>query len=138
MDPTLHIRIETISKKVGRTRWNSIKPSKDTTISWKGYGICFLGFQRHIVIDYLEEAKTIKRDYYCALLDKFQEEITRKQPYLLKKRCIFLKDNAPVHKSIKTMAKINELSFELLPHPPYSPDLALSDFYLIQNLKRWL
>ena len=25
---------------------------------------------------------------------------------------------------MKTMVKLNELSFELLPHPPYSPDLA--------------
>ena len=36
------------------------------------------------------------------------------------------------------MAKINELHFELLPHPPYFPDLASSDFYLSPNLKRWL
>ena len=36
------------------------------------------------------------------------------------------------------MAKINELRFELLPHPPYSPDLAPSDFYLFPNFKRWL
>ena len=31
-------RIETRSKTVGRARWNCTKTSKDTTISWKGYG----------------------------------------------------------------------------------------------------
>ena len=36
------------------------------------------------------------------------------------------------------MAKINELHFELLPHPAYSPDLASSDFYLFPKIKRWL
>lgn len=36
------------------------------------------------------------------------------------------------------MAKIHELKFELLPHPPYSPDLAPSDFHLFPNLKKWL
>ena len=36
------------------------------------------------------------------------------------------------------MAKINELRFELLPHPPYSPNLLSSGFYLSPNLKRWL
>lgn len=36
------------------------------------------------------------------------------------------------------MAKINELKFELLPHPPYSPDLAPSDYHLFPNLKKWL
>lgn len=31
-----------------------------------------------------------------------------------------------------------ELGFELLPHPPYSPDLAPSDFFLFSDLKRML
>ena len=42
-----------------------------------------------------------------------------------KKKVLFHQDNAPCHKSMKTMLKLNELSFELLPHPPYSLDLAL-------------
>jgi len=36
------------------------------------------------------------------------------------------------------MAKIKELQFELLEHPPYSPDLALSDFWLFPHLKKFL
>ena len=36
------------------------------------------------------------------------------------------------------MAKINDLKFELMPHPPYSPDLAPSDYFLFPNLKKWL
>jgi len=36
------------------------------------------------------------------------------------------------------MAKLNQLRFELIVHPPYSPDLAPSDYYLFPNLKRWL
>ena len=31
-----------------------------------------------------------------------------------------------------------ELKFELLPHAPYSPDLASSDYFLFPNLKKWL
>ena len=33
------------------------------------------------------------------------------------------------------MAKIHELHFELVDHPPYSPDLAPSDFFLFPKLK---
>ena len=33
------------------------------------------------------------------------------------------------------MAKIHELKLKLLPHTPYSPDLALSDYFLLPNLK---
>ncbi|XP_076258312.1 uncharacterized protein LOC143195215 [Rhynchophorus ferrugineus] len=47
-------------------------------------------------------------------------------------------DNAPCYKSVKTMAKIHELGFELLPHPPYSPDLAPIDHFMFSDLKRML
>ena len=33
---------------------------------------------------------------------------------------------------------IYELHFKLLPHPPYSPDLAPSDYWLFADLKRML
>ena len=36
------------------------------------------------------------------------------------------------------MAKLDQLRFELVAHPPYSPDLAPSDYYLFPNLKRCL
>ena len=36
------------------------------------------------------------------------------------------------------MDKLHELGFEVIDHPPYSPDLAPSDFYLFANLKRHL
>ena len=36
------------------------------------------------------------------------------------------------------MVKLNELSFELLPHPPYSPDLTPRDYWLFADLKTML
>jgi len=47
-------------------------------------------------------------------------------------------DNVPSHTSLKAMAKLDQLRFELVAHPPYSPDLVSSDYYLFPNLKRWL
>ena len=53
----------------------------------------------------------------------------------MKKKKVFIRqDNAPCHKSIATLAKLHEL----LPHPPYSLDLAPSDYYLFVDLKRML
>ena len=34
------------------------------------------------------------------------------------------------------MAKLHELHFKLLPHPPYSPNLAPSDNWLFEDHKR--
>ena len=45
---------------------------------------------------------------------------------------------ALVHTSVIAIAKINELKFKLLPHAPYSLDLATSDYFLFPNLKKWL
>ena len=36
------------------------------------------------------------------------------------------------------MVKLVELHYKLLPHPPYSPDLALCDFCLFPNLRKSL
>ena len=89
------------------------------SIFWDSSGILF--------IDYLKKRGTINSDCYCTLLDRLKEEITRKQPYLLERKCVFLQDNASTHKSIKTMEKINELRFKLLSRPLSSLDLAPSD-----------
>jgi histone-lysine N-methyltransferase SETMAR len=53
---------------------------------------------------------------------------------LQKKKIIFLQDNAPVHTSVLAMGKLRDLHYELLEHPPYSPDLAPSGFYLFPKL----
>ena len=55
-----------------------------------------------------------------------------------KKKVLFHQDHAPCHKSLATMDKLNELTFELLPHPPYSPDMAPSEYYLFADLKKML
>jgi len=100
------------------------------SVFWDAYRIIF--------IDYLEKGKTINSDYYIALLERLKDEIAKKRPHLKKKNVLFHQDNAPCHKSMKTMAKLHELGFELLPHPPYSPDLAPSDYFLFADLKRML
>lgn len=42
------------------------------------------------------------------------------------------------HKSLVAMAAISTAGFELLDHPPYSPDLAPSDYRLFPKLKEHL
>jgi len=43
-------------------------------------------------------------------------------------------DNARPHASVKTRAAITQLRRAVLPHPPYSPALASSDFHLFGPL----
>ena len=45
---------------------------------------------------------------------------------------------ATTSRRVKTMGKLSEWGYEVLPHPPYSPDLAPSDYWLFADLKKML
>ena len=47
-----------------------------------------------------------------------------------------LHDNAPAHRALETQEKLAYLGFQCLDHPPYSPDLAPSDYHLFHALKK--
>ena len=100
------------------------------SVFWDAQGILF--------IDHLEKVRTINSKYYIALLVHLKEEITNKWLQIKKKKVLFHQDNTPCHKLIAMMARLHELHFELLPHPPYSPDLAPSNYWLFVDLKRML
>ncbi|CAH2244033.1 jg20705 [Pararge aegeria aegeria] len=75
-------------------------------------------------------------EYYATILEKLRESIKEKRQGKLTKGVLLLQDNAPVHKSRVAIAALHKHGFESLVHPPYSPDLAPSDFYLFPNLKK--
>jgi histone-lysine N-methyltransferase SETMAR len=47
-------------------------------------------------------------------------------------------DNAPCHTGAVAKNKLNEMGWKVMPHPPYSPDIAPSDYYLFQKLQHYL
>jgi len=100
------------------------------TIFWDAKGV--------ILMDFLEKGRTITGQYYSELLDRFDKKLKETRPHVTKKKVLFHHDNAPAHSSGVFAAKLHELRYELLPHPPYSPDLAPCDFFLFPNMKKWL
>ena len=50
---------------------------------------------------------------------------------------IFHQDNTRPRTAAQTIETINQLGWELLNHPPYSPDLAPSDYHLFGALKSY-
>ncbi len=48
---------------------------------------------------------------------------------------ILLHGNARPHTAKKTIACINKLGFQILPHPPYSPDIAFTDYPVFCSLQ---
>jgi transposase len=51
---------------------------------------------------------------------------------------LFLHDKAQAHQALATRKELTCLGFHYLDHPPYSPDLAPSDYHLFPELKKHL
>ena len=97
---------------------------------WDGDGI--------IMTDYLEQGHTITGNYYSALLAKLRSTLAKKSRGKLQKGILLLHDNAPAHRSMMAVHTSMQCGFKILLHPPYSPDLAPSDFFLFPSLKKHL
>ena len=69
---------------------------------------------------------------YRAQLKKIEAEVAMK--HLILGQVYFHHDNAKPHVGKVVKEKLEELDWELLPHPPYSPDLAPSDYHLFRSL----
>ncbi|EZA50238.1 Histone-lysine N-methyltransferase SETMAR [Ooceraea biroi] len=62
-----------------------------------------------------------------------------KRPELAnRKGVVFHRDNARPHVSLTTRQKLLEFGWDVLPHPPYSPDIAPSDFHLFRSVRNSL
>ena len=91
-----------------------------------------------VFINYLQNGKTINGEYYAKLLKELRQAIKSKRPGKLTKSVLHHQENAPAHKSLVAMSAVHDRGFELIDHPPYSPDLAPSDYFLFPNLKKHL
>lgn len=88
-----------------------------------------------LLVDFMPPKSTITGQYYSDLLTKLREAIMEKRRGKVTRGVLLLHDNAPPHKSTIAQEKLRELKFEQLPHPPYSPDLAPSDFHVFPKMK---
>jgi [histone H3]-lysine36 N-dimethyltransferase SETMAR len=100
----------------------------------------FWNYEGVILFDLLPHGQTINSEYYCDLLERMYAVLRERYPAIVnRKRVILQQDNARPHTSKMTMDKIKNLDgIEILPHPPYSPDLAPSDYYLFRSMAHFL
>ena len=90
------------------------------SVFWDSQGV--------IMIDYLEQGRTINGAYYAAELRRLRQEAARKRRGKLT-GAVLLWDNAPAYMLQLAMTAATECGFEILPHSPYSPDMAPSDLW---------
>jgi histone-lysine N-methyltransferase SETMAR len=94
----------------------------------------FWDHQGIILNDFADRGITINSAYYSQLVVAARKNRRKQRNTPL----WFLHDNAPVHTAGVSEATIEDAGLTLLDHPPYSPDLAPSDFFLFRHLKKHL
>ncbi|XP_072758670.1 histone-lysine N-methyltransferase SETMAR-like [Anoplolepis gracilipes] len=91
------------------------------------------------IIHFELRGETITADKYCKQLTRLDVAIRERRPVLAnQKGIIFHHDNARPHVGQQTLRKLQELQWEILQHPPYSPDIAPSVFHLFPSLQNSL
>lgn len=99
------------------------------------YSVFLLGV---IMIYYLRNGKTFTRQYYALKLRHVKGSIKSKRRAMLRVCVFFLQDNTPVYTARVAVDGTVNCGFKLLPHPLYSPDLALAVFFLFSKPKSHL
>ena len=84
----------------------------------------------------MPRGNTVNSAMYADLLkNHLRPAIKSKRRGLLSRGILLQHDNARPHTARSTVATIQDLFFECLPHPSYSPDLAPSDFHVFGPLE---
>jgi len=111
-------------------RKNPLEKFSSASFFWDEDGI--------LLIDYLPTGQTINAEYYSSLLVQLKDILKEKCRGKVTKDALFLHDNVPAHRAPATQKILAYLGFQCLDHPPYSPDLAPSDYHLFPGLKKQL
>jgi histone-lysine N-methyltransferase SETMAR len=89
-----------------------------------------------VVVDMLQKGKHINSRYYRhKILPQVINHMKKNKPASLRtSRLYLLHDNASSHKTKEVNDYLATQKIKVLPHPPYSPDLAPCDFWLFPLL----
>ena len=73
--------------------------------------------------------ETITSEKYAQQINEMHQNLQCLQPTLVNRKGPILCHNAQQHVAQPTFQKLNKLSYKVLPHTPYSPDLSPTDYH---------
>ena len=99
-------------------------------IFWDKYGV--------LLTEYLPRGSTINGPCYASIIERLRSVIVEKGCGKVSHRVMLLHDDAPMDKCVIVQAAIRQAGFIELNQPTYSPDIALTNYHLFSNLKKFL
>ena len=116
----------------------SAKKFKSVISSRKIMASVFWDRKGILLIEFLPQGETINALRYCETLKKLRRAIQNKRRGMLTKGVCLLHDNARPHTANVTTHLLDSFGWDIIGHPPYSPDLAPSDYHLFTSLKMFM
>lgn len=117
-----------------RSRDEPVEPTPKAPLVQRKIMLCVWWDVKGVILyELLPSGTTVNTDVYTGQLDRLDQAIKAKRQEIDKVH--FLHDNAPAHRSRKSTQKLLELNWAVLTHPPYSPDLAPTDYHLFRSLQ---
>ena len=98
--------------------------------------ICFFDQKGIVHKEFVPSGQRVNAAFYVKVLRHLWENVRRKWLDQWQNNTWLLHhDNARAHAALLTRRVLTENNMTVVPHPPYSPDLAPSDFFLFPKLK---
>lgn len=123
--------------KPGEPSTSTVKPN----IHGKKLMLCIWWDQLGVVYyELLKPSETITGALYRTQLMRLSRALKEKRAHYYSRhdKIILLHDNARPHVAAPVKTYLETLNWEVLPHPPYSPDLAPSDYHLFRSMAHGL
>lgn len=101
----------------------------------KGFTLCWVGVEANHLLLALPIGQTLNSITYGKQLYRLKHSMDQRRRELAsRKGVVFHRDNARPRTSSMTRQKVQELGWEISWHPPYSPDIAPSDYPLFLSI----
>jgi histone-lysine N-methyltransferase SETMAR len=97
----------------------------------------FLDRKGRLTVEFMQQWSAMI-EAYCETLKKLCRAIQNKRYGMLTSSVVLLHDNALPHTAACTLALLEHFDWELFDHPPYSPNLAPSNYNQFAYLKNFL
>ena len=88
--------------------------------------------------NFLNPSETITSEKYAQQIKEMHWKLQCPQLALVSRKGPILRDNAWPHVTQPMLQKLNELGYDILPHPPYFPDLLPTNHHFFKHLNNFL
>jgi hypothetical protein len=80
----------------------------------------------------------VEQDFLFHVVGSLCKAIQDRRHGMLTSSIVLLHGNVRLHTAAHTQALLQHFNWELFDQPPYSPDVALSDYHLLTYCKNWM